>query len=122
MVVPVMSSTERDRELVANLAPQRAGLGEPKVVGVGGTSAANQTGLRCYEFEVAFIAMPTRLADRELAFLDLCGSRIGLMRRRYRQDFIVGWLRRCRQHGRLRRCGFDLPWTSPCGLWLDGSH
>ena len=78
MIVAVMSPAQRDRELVADLASHRARLGEPKMVGVSGASAADQTRLRCDELEVAFIAMPTRLADRELAFLDLGGSGIGL--------------------------------------------
>ena len=34
MVVPVMGSTERYGELVADLASHRAGLGEPQMVGV----------------------------------------------------------------------------------------
>jgi hypothetical protein len=34
MVVPVMGSTERYRELVADLASHRAGLSEPQMVGV----------------------------------------------------------------------------------------
>ena len=73
-----MSSAQRYGELVADLAPHRAGLGEPKMVGVSGPSPANQTRLRCNELEMAFIAMPTRLADRELAFLDFGVSGVGL--------------------------------------------
>jgi hypothetical protein len=66
MIVAVMRSTERYSELVAYFASQRAGLSESKMVGVGGASAANQTGLRCHEFEVGLVAEPTRLAN-ELA-------------------------------------------------------
>jgi hypothetical protein len=73
-----MSPAERDRELIADLAPHCAGLGEPKMVGVSGPSPANQTRLRCNELEMAFIAMPTWLADRELAFLDFGGGTFGL--------------------------------------------
>ena len=71
MVVPVMGSAERDREFVTDLAPQRAGLGEPKMVGIGRASAADQTGLRGHEFEMGLVAMAARLADGEFAFLDL---------------------------------------------------
>jgi hypothetical protein len=78
MVVAVMGSAQRDSELVADFASHRARLGEPKMMGVSGASAANQTRLRCNELEVRFVPMPTRLADRELAFLDLAGSSIGL--------------------------------------------
>jgi hypothetical protein len=48
----------------------RAGQGEAQVVGICGASGADQTGLRRHEFEMAFVAMPTRLTDGELAFLD----------------------------------------------------
>ncbi len=41
MVVPVMRSTQRDREFVADLASHRAGLSESQMVGVSGASAAN---------------------------------------------------------------------------------
>ena len=74
MVVAVMGSAQRYGELVADLAPHRAGLSEPQMVGVSGASPANQTGLRCDKFEMGFVAMPTRLADCELAFLDFGGS------------------------------------------------
>jgi hypothetical protein len=73
MVVPVMSSTEWDGELVADLTPHRPGLGEPQVVGICGASPANQTRLRCHEFEVGLVAEPTRLADRKYALVDLGG-------------------------------------------------
>ena len=43
MVVTVMGSAQGDGELVADLAPHRAGLGEPQMVGVRGASAADQT-------------------------------------------------------------------------------
>jgi hypothetical protein len=71
MDVPVMSPAQGYRELVAHLEPHRARLGESEMVGVSGASAADQTGLRSYEFEVGFIAESTRFAERELAFIDL---------------------------------------------------
>jgi hypothetical protein len=52
MVVAVMGSAQRYGELVADLEPHRAGLGEPQMVGVGGASSADQTGLRGNELEV----------------------------------------------------------------------
>ena len=78
MVVPVMRSAQRYGEFVADLASHRAGLGEPQVVGVSGTSPANQTGLRRHELEVGLVTEPTRLADREYAFVDLRGSSVVL--------------------------------------------
>ena len=68
-----MGPAERDRELVADLAPHCAGLSEPKMVGVSWASPANQTRLRCNELEMAFIAMPTRLADVSSLFSILAG-------------------------------------------------
>src|SRR6266487_6211577 len=38
--VAVVNATERDRELVAHLAAERAGLGEAQVVGIAGSSPA----------------------------------------------------------------------------------
>ena len=78
MVFPVMSSAQRDREFVADLASHRARLSEPQMVGVSGASPADQTRLRRHELEMRFIAMPTWLADRELAFLDFGGGSVGL--------------------------------------------
>jgi hypothetical protein len=43
-------------------------------MGIGGASAADQTWLRRHELEVGFVAEPTRLADREHAFVDFTGS------------------------------------------------
>src|SRR5712691_7290852 len=113
MVVPVMGSTEWYRELVADLASHRAGLSESQMVGVSGASAANQTWLRCNAFEVGFIAMSARLADRELAFLDFGGSSVGLKRCRSRRNVLDGWLRRERGRGRWLGRGFDLSGAPP---------
>jgi hypothetical protein len=77
MDVTVMNSAKGYRELVAHLEAHGPGLGESEMVGVSGASAADQTGLRSYEFEVGFIAQSTRLAERKLAFIDLGGSRVG---------------------------------------------
>src|SRR5258708_7658047 len=49
MVVPVMCSAQRHRELVADLASHRARLSEPEVMGVGGASPTDQTRLGCNE-------------------------------------------------------------------------
>jgi hypothetical protein len=46
-------------------------------VGVNG-APADQTRLRRDEFEVRFIAKPTRFTERELAFIDFDGCGIGL--------------------------------------------
>ena len=77
----MMGPAERNRELIAGLAPHRAGLGESKMVGVSRASAANNTRLRRNKFEMSFIAMPTRLTQREFIFLDFGGGSVGLKRR-----------------------------------------
>jgi hypothetical protein len=41
----VVTSTQRNSELIAHLAPKRAMLGESQVMCVGGLPAANQAGL-----------------------------------------------------------------------------
>ena len=79
MDVAVMDPTERYRELIAYLQSHRTGLGEPQMVGVSGTSGADQTRLRRHEFEMGFITQSTWLAERQLAFVDLGGNYIGLL-------------------------------------------
>jgi hypothetical protein len=41
----VMRAAEWDRELIAHLAAERTGLGEPEVVGIRGLAAAHETRL-----------------------------------------------------------------------------
>jgi hypothetical protein len=81
MIVPVMGSAQRYREFIAHLSSHCTGLGKSEVMGVGRTSPANQARMGCDEFEMAFIAMPTHLADRELAFIDF-GCRCGRLKGR----------------------------------------
>lgn len=78
MIVLVMRPAQGYREFVADLAPHCPRLRDPQMVGVGGTSPANQTGLHRDEFEMSFIAKPTRFADREFAFFDFGRSGFGL--------------------------------------------
>jgi hypothetical protein len=63
------------------------------MMGVSGASAADQAGLRCNKFEVRFIAMPARLADREFILLDFSRSGVDLKLCR-RQRGIIGCDRR----------------------------
>ena len=78
MVIMVMRPAQRYCELVADLAPHCALLGEPQMVCISGASAANQTRLRCNKLEMRLVAMPTPLADRKLALIDFGGSGAGL--------------------------------------------
>jgi hypothetical protein len=73
-----MGSAQGYRELIAYLASHCAELSEPEMVGVSGASSADETGLRCHEFEVGLIAMAAWLADRKLAFFYFGGSGVGL--------------------------------------------
>jgi hypothetical protein len=41
----MMSATEWDRELIADLAAERAGLGKSEMVGIGGLAAADEARL-----------------------------------------------------------------------------
>jgi hypothetical protein len=74
MVVTVVDSAQRYGEFVADFEPHRSGLGEAQMVGVGGASSTDQTGLRGDELEVSFVANATGFADRKYAFVDLRGS------------------------------------------------
>src|SRR5262249_60375540 len=67
---PMMPSTERDRELIADLAAERTGLGETKVVGIRGLAAAHETGLLGDVAKVLPVAIATRGGDREDALVD----------------------------------------------------
>ena len=89
MIVTVMNSTQRYGELVADLEPHRAGLGEPQMVGVGGASSTDQTGLRGDELKVGFVAKATRLANRKHTFVDLPGS-VVVNVCRSRRELLIG--------------------------------
>src|SRR6516165_11210748 len=66
----VMPATEWDRELIADLAAERTGLGEPEVVGVRGLAAAHETRLLGGVAQVLPVAIATRGSEREDALVD----------------------------------------------------
>src|SRR5262249_30342457 len=66
----MMPATERDRELVADLATERAGLAESEVVGVRGRAAAHETRLLGDIAKVLPVAIATRGGNREDALVD----------------------------------------------------
>src|SRR6516165_4888879 len=66
----VMPSTEGDRELIADLAAERAGLGESEVVGVRRLAAAHETCLLGDIAQVLPVAIATRGGDREDALVN----------------------------------------------------
>jgi hypothetical protein len=58
MNLTMVSATQRDRELVADLAAQRRRLGKAQMMGIGGTAAANQARLLGYRFDVVTVTNP----------------------------------------------------------------
>jgi hypothetical protein len=59
--LPMVSPTQRDRELVADLTPERPGLRKPQMVSIRGSSAANQTRMCSDRFDVIPVTNPARL-------------------------------------------------------------
>jgi hypothetical protein len=59
----VMDATERDRELVADPAPERTRLREPKMMGIRRHPAAHKARLSRYEFPVIFVAQADGFAQ-----------------------------------------------------------
>ena len=88
-----MGSAQRYGELIADLEAHRAGLGEPQMMGVGGASSTDQTGLRRNELEVGLVAESTGLTNRKYTFVDLRGRVVVC---RSRRELVVGRTRdRC---------------------------
>ena len=70
MCRPVMPSTERDGELITDLAAEGTGLREPEMVGVGGLAAAHETRLLGDIAQVLPVAIAPWGSNREDAFVD----------------------------------------------------
>src|SRR5215831_9149252 len=66
----MMSATERDRKLIADLAAEGTGLGEPEMMGVRGLAAAHETRLLGDIAQVLPVAIAPRGSDREDALVD----------------------------------------------------
>jgi hypothetical protein len=66
----VMSATEWDRELIADLAAERTRLRESEVVGVRGSAAADEARLLGDIPQVLPVAIATWGSDREDALVD----------------------------------------------------
>src|SRR6266540_1705535 len=65
-----MPAAKWDRELIANLAAERPGLGKSEVVGVRGLAATHETRLLGDIAKVFSVAVPTRRSNREDALVD----------------------------------------------------
>src|SRR6516165_4417605 len=66
----MMPAAEWDRELVADLAAERARLGKSEVVGVRGLATAKETRLLGDKAQVLPVAIAPRGSDRENALVD----------------------------------------------------
>src|SRR5215470_11562827 len=78
----MMPSTEGDRELIADLAAERTGLGKAEVVGVRGLAAAHETRLLGDIAQMLAVAIAPRRSDREDALVDaLHLTRLGVFSR-----------------------------------------
>ena len=70
----MMAAAQRDGELIADLASERAVLREPKMMRIRGLAPTNQTWLFGHEFEVVLVPNPTRLREGEHALVDALGN------------------------------------------------
>jgi len=66
----MMTSAKRNGELIADLAPHRAALGEAKVMGISGLPPADQAGVRGDKLDVFAVTMPPRLRQRQDALVN----------------------------------------------------
>src|SRR5260370_39478768 len=66
----MVPTAERDSELVTDLAPQRAGLGESKMMGVRGLATAHEARLLRDIAKVLPVAIAPRRRHREHALID----------------------------------------------------
>src|SRR3981081_2278462 len=102
-----MGPAQRYREFVADLAPHRAWLREPQMVGISGASSADETGLRCNELKVGFVAKTAHLANCNLSFVDFGGNSFSGKMCRSRRVVIDGWLRGERRRTKLFGYGLN---------------
>src|SRR5215813_12951543 len=78
MYRPVMPAAEWNRELIADLAPERPGLRKSEVVGVRGLAAADKARLLHHIAKVLPVAIAPRGSNREDALVDaLCLTLVG---------------------------------------------
>jgi hypothetical protein len=70
MSLAMMSATQGDGELIADLAAEGAALGKAQVVGVRGLAAADQAGALDDRPDMVAVANPARLGQGEQALVD----------------------------------------------------
>jgi hypothetical protein len=71
----VVSATQWDGELIADLAPECPALGKSEVVGIRGSTTANQTRVLGDRFDVIPVANPAWLRQCQHALIDALGPR-----------------------------------------------
>ena len=71
MQLPVMLTTERHSEFVADFHAERSGLGKAQMMRVRWLSPTDKTRVRANEAQMGFVAMPFGLGMRQNAFVDL---------------------------------------------------
>jgi hypothetical protein len=96
MHLAMVRATERNRELVADLASKRSGLREAQMMRVGWSATANKTGLPDDVPDVIAISDTTRFGERKDALTDLCYR--GVFGRRLNSGDCGFWLQ-CQQFG-----------------------
>ena len=79
---PVMDPAQGGNEFVAHLPAECTRLHEAQVVGIGRFSPAHETGLLGDEPQMLFVAIATRLGNRQHALVDSPGRIISLGTRR----------------------------------------
>src|SRR4029450_2800101 len=77
MQLPVMPTTERYGELIADFQANRARLGKSKMMRVAWLSSADQARLRCGKLEMRFVTQPFGLGEGKLGFVNRARSGVG---------------------------------------------
>ena len=100
----MMAPAQRYRELVADLAPERPALGKAEMMGVTGTTAADETRLVRHVPYMLAVADSAELGQGKHGFIDPRGRAFVS-----RSNFValtrgLVWLARCRCHHMVREC------------------
>jgi hypothetical protein len=66
----MMSTAQRDRELIADLEAEGAGLRVTNVMGIAGRAPAHEARLQAHEVAMLLVAIAPRFTQREYAFVD----------------------------------------------------
>jgi hypothetical protein len=74
MDLAMMSPTQRDGELIADLASERPALSKTQMVGITGLSAADQTGAPGDKFDMLPVTKAAPLRQRETGLIDRLGA------------------------------------------------